>query len=682
MFAETLDFSQFRPIRMLFACRSGGQWGRSEMVTIALLTLVGFAVTAGLVDLTIPEDEVSMEDDQFDPPMTDDDSDMDGGADQDDSDDEPDIGDDGSDDSDDGSDDDSDDDGNDDDTGDDGDDSDDPDGGADDDSDSDSGDDSAANTPTDDDDLLTAATDQTLRAQAGNDTITMEDGATGATLHGDLGNDTITAGTGSSAFGGEGDDTLSMVAGATGVLLEGNDGLDMLTIGGDGTANGGNDADTLIGQDTATINGDAGNDLLTIQGMATGNGGAGDDTLAVTNADGGAAGQANGDQGDDTITVATGGQADGGAGNDTLIAEIDALQVDASVITTLTGGEGVDSFTIDLNLAEGASLSPDTPVVTLTDFDPTTEQLIIEIGDGDYLSGIDITPAGDGSYTDVTLTYDHPQSDGPAIPEQSATIRLEGVSSLSEDQITLLLSEDGNTASALTPLSGTDGIDASIASSGNYYMLGDSVDALVINDIDGAVHLGAGDDNAAAAGGSQTILAGSGNDTIGLNSGANEGQSIIYGGEGNDDITINRDLVEVYGGDGDNTFLAGDTSGANVSYVGGDGADDITLTLGQTADGGAAGSDSYTLNVHADHLGRDPATISADAPEPIILNLPPEVTGALVFATTTAPDGTDQITVSDQGGNTYLVVETDLSQSGAYATDGSDFTINRDVVYS
>jgi hypothetical protein len=515
----------------------------------------------------------------------------------------------------------------------------------------------------------------------------MDAGATGGELHGEGGNDTISVGGDSLGNGGEGDDTLSIQTGALNTTLSGDAGNDILTISGDGEASGGAGDDVLTGADTSTLNGGAGLDTLTVSGLGVGSGGAGDDTLTLLNEDGGAGGTVNGGSGHDLITVHTGGQGNGDDGNDALVAEVAGSQVADDALTVLSGGAGTDTFTIHIDPDNTAAIPADTPAVSITDFDPTTEQLLVEIGNGDFISNIEIQPASGGSHTDVVLTYDLPTESDSSIATQTAIIRLDGVASLSLSQITLLVSEgEGVDASqlSLTPTTGTDGSDIQFASDGTYYMTGAGNDGLVANNVDFAAHLGDDDDSFAASGGSVVVVGGDGADTIDLVDGADIGTSAIYGGAGDDQISVARDEVAVYGGEGDNTFVATQASGENVSYTGGTGTDDITLTLGQTAHGSTGDGDSFTVNAYPDHLTRGAAEIVAFPPQTVTLNLPPEVTGTVSITTTDIDrDGTlvpiYEITAAD--GQVLMRIES-VSGATGYGTGSSLLTINRDVSFS
>ena len=166
--------------------------------------------------------------------------------------------------------------------------------------------------------------------------------------------------------------------GAFGIILFLSLGLGALFMGGsdddadDGAINGTDGDDELTGTGGDDIlNGLGGNDTL--------RGGAGDDTL--NGGDGNdylssgvdyslgspqyVADELNGGNGDDRLYGA--GTLSGGAGNDILLTAANALAA-----STLTGGAGVDQFTIGAGVEHGME-SYETP--TITDFDPATESI-------------------------------------------------------------------------------------------------------------------------------------------------------------------------------------------------------------------------------------------------------------------------------------------------------------------
>lgn len=189
-----------------------------------------------------------------------------------------------------------------------------------------------------------------------------------------------------------GDDVLQGQAGADRISgAEGRDGL-MGGAGPDALA-GGNGYDSLWGdEDNDDLSGDTGDDLLAgCEGDDSGFGGAGNDSvIGGTGADvlEGQAGDdlLDGGSGNDVLIGGTGAdELEGGAGNDTLAggsgAEADTevdflnggygddhLQLAAGDFGN--GGQGADTFALQ-------DFAPGQPVVQITDFDPTEDQLVV-----------------------------------------------------------------------------------------------------------------------------------------------------------------------------------------------------------------------------------------------------------------------------------------------------------------
>lgn len=222
------------------------------------------------------------------------------------------------------------------------------------------------------DSLVGNSGDDVLNGVAGRDHLEGLEG--NDVLHGGAGDDHLVGGEGSDLlYGGAGDDYIRADVGRYVITGETDDGNTLLTY----LEAGDEDADALYGgAGDDTLLGGTGNDTLY--------GGEGDDRLdSGTTGDvwdvGGIitinSGNLYGETGDDILRGA--GLLDGGAGDDTLVAM--ANTVDG---TTLTGGDGVDTFTIgalDDQDHNATSIHLGYETVTITDFDLATETLTIYV---------------------------------------------------------------------------------------------------------------------------------------------------------------------------------------------------------------------------------------------------------------------------------------------------------------
>ncbi|GGX53754.1 hypothetical protein GCM10007385_22420 [Tateyamaria omphalii] len=294
-----------------------------------------------------------------------------------------------------------------------------------------------------DEDIMSVTDGDSISTAAGNDTVTaLGDDVTVST---DAGDDSIRLeGEDGVASGGVGNDTL--VATSTATLL-GDDGDDIMLLVQDGFADGGQGNDSIsafayedASAETTLLGGEGDdtlqsttNSLLTERGAVTLDGGVGDDRLFI-----GANATGLGGDGNDQLTVSIDGVADGGMGDDTLISRSYSDEIAAEDgISTLTGGEGFDTFEIYLSDFEEETIRD---VIRITDFDPDEDVIVLdnsETGDGftfgsyGFFDGIEIVPSDDGSYTEVRVTLDN----GPFIDDTVSVIRLDGVPNLTEDQI-------------------------------------------------------------------------------------------------------------------------------------------------------------------------------------------------------------------------------------------------------
>lgn len=356
---------------------------------------------------------------------------------------------------------------------------------------------------------------------------------------GDLGDDTIT--------GGSGDDTLNGDGGAD--VIDGGDGADVID-GGTGADSiiGGSGNDSLFGSDGAdTVLGGEGDDVL--------DGTAADNTQFTPTADltpttdeqTSQIGEDELDESEDPIidlaATTVGNQLlDGGTGDDTLTGD----QGD-----TLTGGEGVDSFIVD------ADVDAILEAVLITDFDPTTETLTLNI------DGLDIgDPTEDGFAFDLE-TNDLADDSGMEVVLQGVVVAtLAGVSEADDITISIV------------------GENTGTANHGTFSNLGDGDDTALGTASDDTVNGGDGNDSIAGSDGRDVLNGDAGDDTLDGGAGRDDlsggaGNDLLIGG-GNDETPVTTVVQELLdGGDGDDTLQTGD---GFVALTGGDGTDVFEIT--------------------------------------------------------------------------------------------------------
>ena len=211
------------------------------------------------------------------------------------------------------------------------------------------------------------------------------------------GNDTIYAmSANDSVFGGNGSDRIELYADALQAFGgEGNDvfrsGLfyaeltSNVTISGEGRADsiafaggdlrlfGGDGADSIAAGDGdgSIVDGGGGNDLILFDGDGASNGlrgGDGDDTIRSSS---------TGDIGN----VGDGNILNGGGGND-------RLEIEFRDASTLTGGDGADSFAL-WDKSQDQAPNADDFAVTITDFNPAVDRLLISNTGGNPLLRIE-----------------------------------------------------------------------------------------------------------------------------------------------------------------------------------------------------------------------------------------------------------------------------------------------------
>lgn len=270
--------------------------------------------------------------------------------------------------------------------------------------------------------LLTSESDATLNGTEGDDTLTSDS---------PLGTETST----NEVFLGAGDDTAT--TSLSGSEIYGGDGDDTMT------------ADSS----TNTLYGEAGDDTLAVGSSSAAFGGAGDDTISVETG-----ATAFGGEGNDVLTFSTlvygsseTSTMEGGAGDDELVnmREIGA-EDDHSIYggVSMAGGEGQDTFTLELELLNGQAAFGETAVNNsggrITDFDPAEDSLVIDIERGPETADRDMSSAtlNDTSYTYLGVTYTSTTLvmvfEGNANSDEThVSVRLDDVSGLTMDDIVI-----------------------------------------------------------------------------------------------------------------------------------------------------------------------------------------------------------------------------------------------------
>lgn len=265
--------------------------------------------------------------------------------------------------------------------------------------------------------------DVSINAGAGNDTLDQNGGEldgedtrfflVNSTIHARAGDDVIEAAVENSLLdGGDGNDTITAFGSFSGTIT-GGDGNDLLSASNSGathlpvaplTVDGGAGDDTLIGGgENTTLLGGEGDDLIIYRGFST----------------------------------ATTG--DGGAGNDTLQVETFAFDPDGrDGLIDVTGGTGSDLFELNINGFYEATTVVDVAATValesfrVTDFEPSTDQLQIEIddpADGFTLANARLENGVSGE-AQLILRY---ESD--ALPNREISIRLVTTSEVSWSDI-------------------------------------------------------------------------------------------------------------------------------------------------------------------------------------------------------------------------------------------------------
>ncbi len=172
----------------------------------------------------------------------------------------------------------------------------------------------------------------------------------------------------------------------------------------------------------ADIYGGLGNDHLNATGSTNLYGGAGDDQLTMDLAT----------YLNDSVTVV-----DGGHGDDTLTVIAKLLSEAPSDYSSagLTGGEGADTFHVQLQAPDADTVQGDTWGVGIRDFDPTEDTLAVEYKDGDrsLIQRTEVTDTQDG-FTTVDL-IGHDEDDNEIV---LTTLSLGAVTGVTPDNIVIV----------------------------------------------------------------------------------------------------------------------------------------------------------------------------------------------------------------------------------------------------
>ncbi|GAA6181399.1 hypothetical protein NBRC116594_28370 [Shimia sp. NS0008-38b] len=453
---------------------------------------------------------------------------------------------------------------------------------------------------------------------------------------------------GQTNYGTDGDDDL-FARGAENI--DAKDGNDRLFSRGSGILLGGDGDDAFaLGGSTEGF-GEEGDDYMHISDAAAGFGGEGNDTFFLKPSQSTTDGPAT---------------ADGGEGDDTfLLHPLDGLP-ENTVAHILTGGAGADVYALDIDSAisvRPADADDNQIIATITDFDPDEDLLLVDLGaaanfqDVDELPLPDITTTEDpdGAYTDVHFSWTNPLNPDNV---EMRTMRLEGVTDFSAGEV------------QLTSVFDPDSQHFDDATNGHAEH---RLYALTPTD-------GSADDDTLALDESAATTLKDGDDTLTLTGGTH----LAYGGEGDDTMTVATDetgAAQLFGGEGDDVITADLVQDNDTSLFGGDGDDTITFGLGHYVEGNA-GTDTLTLNVHANALNQGPAVLDELTGNHLTINVSPDVQGDLQIVNHTYGNGFEvaysEIFIGDVP--ILKLLEEDFTNGVGIAEIDSRITIMRDAV--
>lgn len=406
-------------------------------------------------------------------------------------------------------------------------------------------------------------------------------------------------------FTGSGDD-----------LIQAGVGYDFIAAGGgNDSLSGGDGADTLLGESgDDSIDGEQGSDVLFGDaGDDTIMGGAGDDTIfgdvgyassSSMGADYISGGEGNdllmGEDGDDTLEGNGGDVLSGGDGDDLLLAD-DATD-------SVSGGAGMDTLTYT---SEGVNVD----LSGINDI----EYLNGSSG-GDDLSGLSGFSAVMGGAGNDTIEY----ADGVSVDGGEGDDLLDGSNAASA----MTGSEPFSNIESIVGSEYSDSIEASdveyiSGGGGDDYFALSGINGIVIDGGEGNDMLDGSDDtdgfsidfNEGNVLGMETLLGGSGDDTITADDGESPNSMLIDGGDGSDLLIGGNGDDTILGGAGDDTLEAVDGA---YSVDAGAGDDSLTFRGGESPEylHGGEGEDTLTIYEGGDsnlYYGSGIETVILDA---------------------------------------------------------------------
>ncbi|MFW2589939.1 Hint domain-containing protein [Sagittula sp. SSi028] len=478
---------------------------------------------------------------------------------------------------------------------------------------------------TDDDSIDAGAGDDVISAGAGNDTVRADEG-----------DDTV--------YGGAGDDVLYGYEGSDSIY--GGDGDDLInTRTSVGTARPDTPYPSLYSADT-----DPGNDRDTAIG------GAGNDTILT----GDDADYVEGGTGNDSIEAGIDDDTVfGGSGADTILADEGNDSVDGGTGDDLIYGDGTDTVTGPLNVADDTDPAPTNSRDTLSGGDGSdsiygmddADTLYGDAGDDLVDGGIDDDVVYGGTGRDTVLGGDGSDTlygglgddriDGGADADRIVLEDGFGADTVSGGEtVTYGTDDDTLDAGGLSaPVSVTyTGSEAGMLRSGTNTAEFDGIEGLTLT---------SGDDTVAGAG-----------DSAGIDINAGAGADRVTGGAGDDSVSGDAGDDTLTGGAGSDTLRGGDGADRLRGGDGGDlldggsGDDNIQAGSGDTVLGGA-GDDVF--NTGPSHItGTDFSIIGGETGETSGDTL--NVTGPATITMTGAESGT--VTWSDGTTLTFSEIET------------------------
>lgn len=264
----------------------------------------------------------------------------------------------------------------------------------------------------------------------------------------------------------------------------------------------------------------------------------------------------HGDAGNDLFAfdtdVSDGATAYGGAGDDRF--ELEIGDSDTQAAPVLSGGEGADAYDL--------SFSPTSPegggagrTVFITDFAPGVDQLDIDFSELDRAELVENTQ---GNYSDLNLHYTATDDMGAAV-DRYIRIRLQGITGSTLEDLGISLPDTVDDTARLYE----------IASGGLSRVSAGAGDDTIRGTADGSFYGGGGNDLfEIETGADSTLDGGIGNDVMTIGGGM---YFTVSGGAGDDDFDVSGEVMNLRGGDGNDT-VSGDLL---TSSVYGDGGDDL-----------------------------------------------------------------------------------------------------------